>query len=714
MKRNSRRKRYNLKNKGLKKRSIGMALTVLLLISMIVPSFADATNTLKEEVIYINLNLDGSVNGIYVINSFELSEDGKIIDYGDYTAFRELTESGKIQVDKERIEIDAKAGKLYYEGTLRENSIPWTFNIKYFLDGIEYEGRALAGKSGDLEIRMVIEQNKEVINTFFDSFALQVGFNFDSIKCKNIIAEGATLANAGKNKQVNFTLLPGKGGNIEIFTNVNDFEMEGITVNAIPMNMDFDFEDDPEMKEKLAELRDGVVKLDDGVKELRDGTRELSDGAGEFRDGVEELKDGVVELADGTEELADNTEEFVDGVRELDDGVKDLSEGSKELKDGAKKLDKGARDLLKGARDLHGGMKDLRDGLSTLSSQNNAIVAGAKQIFESTLAAANGELAGAMPGAPVLTKDNFKSVLDGMLEQIGGNAFQAAMAEAEASIRALVTAGVREQIEMQYPGAPSEIIDGIMEGEDVQSLIEANVSRQLRESEASIMESLELELGSNPQYAALVTLRAQLTGIYEFYNGLKLYTGGVSDITSGSKKLTSGMGEWLDGMEEFKDGTREFKEGTAEFNDGVIELKDGVAKLLDGSIELNDGIIELNDGVIELKDGVIKLFDGAIELHDGTVELYDGTVTLAEGTFEFRDKTADMEKDLKDIIKEKIDEMLGRNFKLISFVSEKNTHVESVQFVMKTEAISMPEVDNQPVNEKEAGFIDRLKALFGL
>lgn len=108
-------------------------------------------------------------------------------------------------------------------------------------------------------------------------------------------------------------------------------------------------------------------------------------------------------------------------------------------------------------------------------------------------------------------------------------------------------------------------------------------------------------------------------------------------------------------------------------------------------MKLKSGSVDLNNGVIDLSDGVIKLLDGAVELHDGTVELHDGVVTLAEGTLEFRDKTANIEKDMKTIIKDKIKEMMGGNFTPISFVSKKNTNVNLVQFVMQTQSIKKPE-----------------------
>ena len=61
-----------------------------------------------------------------------------------------------------------------------------------------------------------------------------------------------------------------------------------------------------------------------------------------------------------------------------------------------------------------------------------------------------------------------------------------------------------------------------------------------------------------------------------------------------------------------------------------------------------------------------------------------------------------------------IDELSGSGFEPVSFVSDQNTNVELVQFVMKTEGIRIPEEADIPVEEEPMSFWQRLLALFGL
>ncbi|MGI6751686.1 MAG: hypothetical protein ACOX4U_03595 [Anaerovoracaceae bacterium] len=691
------------------KRTTGILIILLLLTSIFTKGFAYSPNTPKEEVVYVNLNLDGSLNEIFVVNSFDLDKDGRIIDYGDYTAFRQLSSSARINMENEMITIDGEAGKLYYEGTLKKTSLPWLFNIRYFVDGKEYDGEETAGMSGSLEILMSIRENKEANAHFFEHMTLQVAFTMNGDLCRNIRGEGATIVNAGQNKQILFTILPKKEKDIRILADVTDFEMEGISINGIPMNMDFSFEEDAEMTAKLNELKDGIAKLDDGAIKLRDNVGKFTDATKELKEGSLDIKDGTLELADGTEKIKNGVKDLNDGIFDLNDGVKKMSKGTKELKDGTWDLNDGTKKMYTGAKKLYNGAETLNRGLGLLSSQNTAIMNGAGQIFDLMLEEASSKL-----GTP-LTRHNYKTALDGLLEGIGGFALQKAMEQAEAEITEAVIARTFEELKMQKPNATDDEIYQIMDNEPVKSQISAAVSQQLSELEDQIMQSIQGELTSNPEYIALMTLRQQLSGFEDFFNALHAYTSGVAEAASGATDLISGMDKWQKGMNDLKNGTTELKDSVIKLHDGILVIKDGTTKILDGSTELEDGIIELNDGMIQLKDGVIELFDGAIELHEGSLQLYDGTITMAEGTFEFRDKTSNMEKDIKNMIRDKIDEMLGKGFIPLSFVSDKNTRIESIQFVMKTKAIggqddgSGSDSDNK---NKETTLLQKIRNLF--
>ena len=113
------------------KKLTALLLAVLLTVSALpFSASAAAENTPKEEVVYINLNTDGSVKEIVVVNIFDLDEDGQIIDYGKYENLKNMTTTDKISYDNDTVSINAKAGKLDYVAGCRKNLLLKTGKLK--------------------------------------------------------------------------------------------------------------------------------------------------------------------------------------------------------------------------------------------------------------------------------------------------------------------------------------------------------------------------------------------------------------------------------------------------------------------------------------------------------------------------------------------------------------------------------------------------------
>lgn len=847
---NRNRKQIRISHKSKKKhgRVISALLIAVLVFSLAVPVFAAALNasTPKQEVVYIDLNSDGTVSSIYVVNIFELDEDGQIIDYGDYTALRNMTTNDEIVFENETVKIDTKAGKLYYEGTLDRNTIPWNFSIRYYLDGIEYPAEELAGKSGALKITMAVRQNPNCNSTFFENYSLQASFTLDTAICKNIVAEGATAANVGADRQLTYTILAKNEKDIMITADVSNFEMDGIAINGVPLNMDVEVDTDnnAELNEQITDLEDAVAELDDGANEIKDGAEEVRDGAGELKDGAAELQDGTNELYDGVVKIRAGARKLYDGSVDLDSGASDLLNGASEVRDGASDLTDGAAELtdrikeaVEGALEIYTGAGELKDGannlssgasslysgLNTLAGQNATLLGGAYTVFQQLTAQAEQQLNASLTAAGIstvtLTPENYDTVISELLDLLSGGAYSQAAIVAESNIRSQVedavaaqieaairgnsdamvqidvavesaygteidaaaqnyvaleyakvtfsdnpeawlhspegqaavaayltspegqaaVASAREEIKAQYiDAAVSQQISEQMASSEVQAQIDAAIAEQLASDEvqAQIADAVNAALGENAAYQGILSLKNQLDNYNAFYLGLQQYTDGVSSAASGAASLANGASDLAtgagnlragtktlyDGLVELRDGSLKLlsgsitlRDGTIKLYNGVLELKDGTTELLDGVVELKDGTITLYDGMVELKDGVIELLNGAIELHDGTIELYDGTVELTDGTFEFRDKTANLDKDLKDKINDAISDMLGGDFEIVSFVSDKNTNVESVQFVIKTDGIGVENTTAiEPVVEQPLTFWQKLLRLFGL
>lgn len=132
-----------------------------------------------------------------------------------------------------------------------------------------------------------------------------------------------------------------------------------------------------------------------------------------------------------------------------------------------------------------------------------------------------------------------------------------------------------------------------------------------------------------------------------------------------------------------------------------FEMAEGSINGIKMSLGLDIDDEDIDKKITDLADGAKKLMDGAAKMHDGTAEL--------------RFETDKIDDTFGDDLSNMLDSMSDENYEVKSFISEKNTEVASVQFVIKTDAIEIPEAvkaDTEP--EKKLTFWQKLLSLFGL
>jgi len=340
------------------KKILSTVLVFALLFTSVLSVYAADISSPKEEVVYGTLNLDGSVNNLYVVNIFNT---GAITDYGNYSAIQNMTTSEKLNQKADKITTNTKANKFYYQGTLEKKELPWDMSIKYFLDDKEISGMELAGKSGKLKITVSVKQNNKMNRSFFDNYALQIALSLDNKLCSNIKTDNATIAEAGSKKQLSYTVLPGKGTDIIVTADVHDFEMEAVTINGIKLSLGISVDSD-EFSKQISELTNAIKGLNDGAGELLNGLNQLSSGMQKYLDGMKAFKDGVNQLSNGADKL--NT-----------------------------------------------GATALNSGLSELTKQNGTLVNGALAIQQATFDSVNERLKEMTLGLPALTPENYSTIL---------------------------------------------------------------------------------------------------------------------------------------------------------------------------------------------------------------------------------------------------------------------------------------------------------------
>lgn len=651
-----------------------MTLASLLVLNSAIPAFAADTSGVapseKEEVIYITLDASGTLKNTYVVNSFS---GGSITDYGSYASVKMLNTSDPIEQNGDTITFSTSASKAYYQGELTDAEIPWNISLRYYLDGVEFSAAEIAGKSGELEIRFQITENTACSDTFFDDYALQASFTLDTEQCNNISAPDATIANVGSNKQLTYTVLPGEGIDTTITADVTDFEMSTVSINGIHLNLNVEI-DDTELKDKVNELIDAVEQLDDGAVELSDGSAELLDGSSELKGGASSLQSGVASL---------------------DEGVVTLQNGLTTVQSGLDTLNSQSGTLTAGSSEFKAALITIQTAVNSIPVSNEDLT---------MLTEASGQI-----------KQVISDLYDGaatLQANLGYAQYKALMSQNGLDIDALkdgntqAISGLQAQISTLQ--STLDQIAGVSGMEEQAAQLQAQIS-QLSQV-ITLLQGNNAAIGGTETY--LNEISAQIPTLTQGLAELKTQYE-TFDATIG--QLVNTLGNMTGNLSALADGINQLVASYEELDSGINDYTGGVAQIVAGYSQVMDGVSSLAEGSKELVSGSGELYDGTAELYDGVVSLCDGAQEMADGTGEFRTETADMNDQIDEEIDSLLESIGGSMDDPVSFVSEKNTNVESVQFVIQTEAIEVEETDEVVVTqEEELSFWQKLLQLFGL
>ena len=624
-------------------------------------SLAATKSSEKEEVIYANLTSSGDIEKIYAVNIFE---DKDIVDYGVYETVKNMNTMDKINYSNGKITIQNSEDKLYYQGIMKQNTeMPWTIKVRYKLDGVEYAPSELAGKSGKLEISISIKENKNCKKNFFENYALQTVVQLDTNLCENIKSDEATMANVGGLKQLTYTILPGNEKDIKITTDVTDFEMSEIQVNGINLNLGLDKDsiDTSSLTGELDKLKDAVNDLDDGANELNDGAKKLDDGAVTLTDGIKTIQEGLDQLNSKSSSLTSGSSEVLSALKTIQSSLNNVSTSSKDLK----QLSSASTSIKSGIDSLVNGLKIVDSSIDTYNSSLKK--AGLNSASE--LAQKNKQAISAL-GITSTQRKLYSAYTSGGSQAVSAELAKLAQAgDSEAvALYKQVSAGNTDEV-TQYVQAAGKLIS-------VETLLKADAS--YIEGSSKLINGIDAQMSTSSGQTTL------MSGAVSLQTNYKKFDASIQDLVSSLNNLMANM----------------------------TQLKNGINKLTDNYATLDSGIKEYTSAVNKITNGYSKVYEGALDLVSGTHSLYKGTTELTDGTGEFKGETSDLDSKVDDEVDSMIDNFAGGDFEVESFVSDKNTDVDSVQFVIKTEAIKKEEVKVEEEKTEELNFWQKLLNLF--
>lgn len=661
------------------------ALSVMLAGYAEIPAFAEEISSEKEEVIYVITDASGNVSDVEAVNIFS---GGDIVDHGDYSAVKMLNTTDNITLDGDKVTFSSDAERVYYQGTMKNTEIPWNISIRYFLDGKEYPAEEIAGKSGSLEIHFSVSKNDKCKDGFYENYALQASFTLDTERCTNISADGATAANVGNNKQLSYTILPGKGIDAVIKADVTDFEMSAAAINGVRLNLNFEI-DDSALTEKTDDLVNAVDSLDSGASELNSGAKEISEATGTLNEKVGELHTGVGSLTDGAGSLYSGLSEITDKNDDLTDAAYKAYEGlcsAAETSLNSKLKENGIDPVTLTPSTYSSVLSSLLDKMNADTVYQQAYQAALRQVTQQVKEQENTLYLGYIQSqSDTIISEYIASQADALYEKAASQAvyeklIQSGYSDGQATAflqseqgKAAVSKALDEMTDEQRSQICSTAVSSLTDDQKEQ-IIQGALASLTDEQKKQIRDAYIQQMMSSDE----VTSRLNEA---------------VAAVNSAAEQI-SALKEQLDGYGTFYSGLSDYTAAVSSAESGADTLKQNMDKLYDSTGTLQTSVGKLNDAI---------------------GELYDGTQKLYDGTSEFADRTSNIDTQISDEINSITSSISGDDSDTVSFISDKNSNVDSVQFIIKTEAIEKPEAAESAVSEEETlTFWQKLLRLFGL
>lgn len=178
-------------------------------------------------------------------------------------------------------------------------------------------------------------------------------------------------------------------------------------------------------------------------------------------------------------------------------------------------------------------------------------------------------------------------------------------------------------------------------------------------------------------------------------------------------------------IDDLKDALRDLTNASDELSVGTTQLYNGVQQSVSGVSSVKSlvdaALSQIPDGTagkeqVSQAAGILtSLQNSAPALVSGARSLMSGAIEISNGLNKLRTETLDIDTKITDKINEVLDPISISGDTLQSFTSKKNTNVERVQFVMRTDAVKVPEPEAPPAEqEKEMNIFERFLALFGI
>lgn len=627
-------------------------------------TFVQAEKVVKEESVYVNAGADGTVDKITVSDWLKNAGiNGSVSDVSNLQDIQNVKGDETFEQDGNGVRWNAVDKDIYYQGTIEKN-LPVEVNITYQLDGEEISPEEIAGKSGDVTIRVSYTNHSKVKKdiegeeeALYTPFFMVTGVILPTDKFTEVEVDGAKVINEGNNQIVVGYGVPGMADSLQLSGELADklqdsFEIRA-TVTDFSMGNTLTYASAGILSELDVEDEDTFEDLEKDLETLVDSSEELVSGSEKIAEKMEELCEKFDRYAEGEKDLNEGIKKMVKSGKKLAKGVKDYSSGADTLANGVTSYVKGAKQVAEGNKNLYQAVKDMPNSYAEFSKGIQSYTTGVDAL-------ANPETskklqAGASSvSAGITTLNESLSTLQTTYENYS-----------------LLVTGIKQQAENVTDATQKATI-----------LAYADQIQQLAEQQKAAIEKMAAQTGEE---SALKTGANQVSeGISQVLNGASELSQNSGNLRSADTQMTTSIQSLVSSIEKLKDGGQKLSNNDEKMLAGAKAILKASKRVNKGGKKLVNGVDKLKKGSNQVDRATGKVADGIEKLKDGSRELYEGVEKFDEEGIQ---KINDMyEEDFVDV-KERLLALLDISSEYNNFSGIDKGMDGNVKFIIETEEI---------------------------
>lgn len=225
----------------MKRNKLRRVTATALLLSFALPQCAQAAAPTVEtdETVYINMDYYGAPTNTRIVKGVNLNGHTEFTDFGDYKNVYNMStfDEPTLKEDSVYWKLNTDKNRFYYECIPNDTvniQMPWNFDVSYKLNGVPVEADQCAGASGTIQMDIHAVPNTYASDYYKNNMMLVCATGIDMSKALSIDAPGAQIQSFGTYKLVMFMGLPGEENTFTVRIGSNDFESMGLIMFMTP------------------------------------------------------------------------------------------------------------------------------------------------------------------------------------------------------------------------------------------------------------------------------------------------------------------------------------------------------------------------------------------------------------------------------------------------------------------------------------------------